>query len=231
MPTLPVTRGGAAQPLVEGLLLQRRESAAPLAGRDTAAAGPQIVAASRLIGAAGTDVDAGAVVVDLDIDPDDLAGAIEHRPVRFHVHVTAEQVDDAVSLRLPAPVAVFVTPAADHPAGLAEAAQTLSVAGHCPGLVAGVPADAVADFLAVLAHTSVGFVAQARDGAEVLALLAGTVAALRGDDVRAALAHPDTAALAALNPDAAEAVRGVLLGIEVESPEQVEQVLADAGLL
>ncbi len=194
--------------------------------------GPSIVPASVLVAAGGTDVEAGAVVVELDIDPDRLDGAAEHRVLRYHVHCTAADLDDVMALRLPAPITVFVTPDdSDSDAGtLAETAQALADAGHSPGLIAGQSVGAVADFLAVLAHTSVGFVARARDGAEVLSLLSGTVAALRGDDVRAALANPDPAALARLIPDAAEAVRDVLLGIEVEDPAQVEQVLADAGL-
>jgi len=231
MPSLPASRDAAAQPLVEGLLHQRREAADPGVARDAVTSGPQIVAASILTGAVGTDADAGVVVVELDIDPDDLADAVEHRVLRYHVHCTSEQIDDAVGLRLPAPVAVFVNPDGEDAGTLAESAQILADAGHSPGLIAGQPVDVVADFLGVLAHTSVGFVARASDGAEVLSLLAGTVAALRGDDVRAALAAPDAAALAALIPDAAEAVRGVLLGIEVDDPEQVDRVLADAGLL
>lgn len=230
MPTLPAPRDRAVRPLVDGLLHQRRAAADPVV-RDAATSGPQIVSASVLTGAAGTDVDAGTVVVELDIDPDGLADAVEHRALRYHVHCTSEQIADAVGLRLSAPVAVFVTPDGPDAGALAEAAQILADAGHSPGLIAGQPVDAVADFLAVLAHTSVGFVARARDGAEVLSLLAGTVAALRGDDVRAALASPDAAALAALVPEAAEAVRGVLLGIEVDDPEQADRVLADAGLL
>ncbi|CAM3140585.1 hypothetical protein RHDE110596_19050 [Prescottella defluvii] len=233
MPTLP-SRTSAPQPLVAGLLLRRRDTAVPAVVRDAATTGPQIVTASTLTAAAGTDADAGAVVVELDVDPDELEGAVEHRVLRYHVTCTPEQVDDALRLRLPAPVTVFVTPtdadSADA-ASLAESAQQLADAGHSPGLTAGHPADVVADFLAVLAHTSVGFAARARDGAEVLALLSGTVAALRGDDVRAALAAPDPAALAALIPEAAEAVRGVLLGIEVDDPDEVERVLAAAGLL
>ncbi|RVW02553.1 hypothetical protein EF834_11560 [Rhodococcus spongiicola] len=236
MPTLPVTGERAARSLVAELLLQRRESAVPAAVRGTAATGPQIVAASLLAAAAGTDVDAGRVVVELDIDPDDLDRAAEHRVLRYHVHCTTAQVEDAVGLRLHSPVTVFVTAeepsTAEESAGtLAEAAQVLADAGYSPGLVAGQPVDAVADFLGVLAHTSVGFFGRARDGAEVLSLLAGTVAALCGDDVRAALATPDPKSLAALAPEAAEAVRGVLLGIEVEDLEEAEQVLSDAGLL
>lgn len=76
-------------------------------------------------------------------------------------------------------------------------------------------ADEVADFLAVLAHAPTGFVGRAESADDVLAVLAATVAALRGDDVRSAWTHPDVAALAALRPAAAAAVRGVLLAVEV----------------
>ncbi|MCA1009024.1 hypothetical protein LCL87_25210 [Rhodococcus hoagii] len=232
MPTLP-SRNSAPQPLVAGLLHRRREAAVPVVPRDAVTAGHPVVAASVLTAAVGTDADAGAVVVELDVAPRALQSAIDHRAVRYHVDCTPEQVEDAVELRLSAPVAVFVTPDESDESGptLAESAQLLADAGHSPGLIAGQPAGVVADFLAVLTHTSVGFVARAADGAEVLALLAGTVASLRGDDVRAALAAPDAAALAALNPDAAEAVRGVLLGIEVADRDEVDRVLAGAGLL
>ncbi|PTR22511.1 hypothetical protein C8K36_11149 [Rhodococcus sp. OK519] len=229
MPALP-SRNSAPRPLVAGLLHQRREAAVPTVVRDAVTTGHPVVAASVLTAAVGTDADAGAVIVELDVAPRALQSAIDHRAVRYHVDCPPEQIEDAVDLRLSAPVAVFVTPD-DSVATLAESAQLLADAGHSPGLIAGQPVEAVADFLAVLTHTSVGFVARANDGAEVLALLAGTVASLRGDDVRAALAAPDLAALAALIPDAAEAVRGVLLGIEVPDPHEVDRVLADAGLL
>ncbi|WP_233284046.1 hypothetical protein [Prescottella equi] len=229
MPTLP-SRNSEPQPLVEGLLHQRREAAVPAAVRNSVTAGHPIVAASVLTSAVGTDADAGTLVVELDVEPRALESSIDHRAVRYHVDCTTEQVDDALQLSLSAPVAVFVAPDESGPT-LAESAQLLADAGHSPGLVAGQPADVVADFLAVLTHTSVGFVARANDGAEVLALLAGTVASLRGDDVRTALAAPDATALAALNPEAAEAVRGVLLGIEVADADEVDRVLADAGLL
>ncbi len=231
MPTLPASSDRTPQPLVARLLLGPRESVAPIAPRPAVTTGPPIVAASTLVESTGGDIDAGAVVVELDIDPDRLSEAVEHRALRYHVHCTTTDLDDAIALRLPAPVTVFVTPDGPDAVTLAESAQILADAGHSPGLIARQPVGAVADFLAVLAHTSVGFVARARDGAEVLSLLAGTVAALRGDDVRAALTNPDPVALTQLNPDAAEAVRGVLLGIEVDDLAQVEQVLAAAGLL
>ncbi|QBJ96668.1 hypothetical protein ERC79_12335 [Rhodococcus sp. ABRD24] len=228
MPTLPSRN--SAPPLVAGLLNRRRETAASVPVRDAVVVGAPIVAASVLTAAKGTDAEAGSVIVALDVPPEDLATAVDHRAVRFHVECTAEQIGDANALRLPAPIVVFVTPDADGPT-LAESAQLLADAGHCPGLPPGQSSRVVADFLAVLAHTSVGFVARAADGAEVIALLAGTVAALRGDDVVAAMSTPDAAALAALIPEAAEAVRSVLLGIEVDDVDQVETALAEAGLL
>ena len=88
----------------------------------------------------------------------------------------------------------------------------------------------MADFLAVLAHESVGFVARAADGDEVIALLCGTVAALRGDDVRAAMVDPKPEKLAALIPEAASAMREVLLTIEVADLPAVETALRAAGL-
>lgn len=87
-------------------------------------------------------------------------------------------------------------------------------------------ADDVADFLAVLAHAETGFVARAGTADDVLAVLAATVAALRGDDVRAAWTQPDVGALAALRPGAAAAVREVLLGVEVADLAEVVAGLA-----
>lgn len=175
----------------------------------------------------------GPVIVNLDIDPDLLRSvpAGRYEPVRFHLDCPAGQLDDALALNLPAPLAVFVTGDADAElSGLAETAQVLADAGRIPGLAGGHPNDDIADFLAVLAHTPVGFVARARDAAEVLALLSGTMAALRGDDVRAALRNPEPAKLAALIPEAATAVREVLLGVEVDDPLQVKADLTAAGL-
>lgn len=64
----------------------------------------------------------------------------------------------------------------------------------------------------------------------MLALLAATVAALRGDDVRAALAAPDPGRLTALIPEAAAAVREILLAVEVDDPAGVARDLAALGL-
>lgn len=186
--------------------------------------GPPLIPASALGGAEQPEL--GGVVVELDVAPEALNLPAGCAAVRFHVDCDADQLGDATALQLSAPVAIYV------PAGrLAETARVVAEAGRTPGLRAGLPVDAVADFLAVLAHTDVGFVARARDGDEVLALLAGTVAALRGDNVRTALTAPDPAKLAALVPEAAAAVREVLLAVEVDDPEQVERDLVAASLL
>ncbi|QHE66947.1 hypothetical protein GFS60_00419 [Rhodococcus sp. WAY2] len=227
--SLGVPRSRGPQSLLEGLL-----SAAPTAGvsadpADTVAGtvGPRVVLASTLIGSHGTD--AGRIIVGLDIDPAELRTREQasYEAVRFHLDCPAAQLGDALALRLPSPLAVFV---GDGDLGLAESAQQLADAGRIPGLGSGFSIGEMADFLAVLAHADVGYVARARDAAEVLALLSGTVASLRGDNVRSALADPTAEKLAALGPEAAEAVREVLLGIEVSDPARVSRELAAAGL-
>ncbi|TQC41422.1 hypothetical protein EEB14_54875 [Rhodococcus sp. WS4] len=194
------------------------------------ALGPRVVPASALLDAVGTD--AGRIIVGLDVDPARLRTSEQasYEAVRFHLDCPADQLGDAVALRLPSPLAVFVTTDDSDELGLAETAQHLAHGGRIPGLASGHSVGEVADFLAVLAHADVGFVARARDTAEVLAILSGTVASLRGDDVRAALATPDPAKLASLIPEAAEAVREVLLGVEVADPALVARELSDAGL-
>ncbi|MGK2242316.1 MAG: hypothetical protein ACI9JD_004897 [Rhodococcus sp. (in: high G+C Gram-positive bacteria)] len=186
-----------------------------------------VVPASVLIGGEA----AGRVVVRLDIDPEELRADTEasYEAVRFDVDVTTDQIDDAIALRLPAPLAVYVD-GGEEDLTPAEAALRLCEGGRIPGLAAGLTPTEVADFLAVLAHESVGFVARAADGDEVIALLCGTVAALRGDDVRAAMVDPRPEKLAALIPEAASAMREVLLTIEVADLPAVETALRAAGL-
>lgn len=88
--------------------------------------------------------------------------------------------------------------------------------------------EQIADFLADAAHRPDGFVAHADDGAQALAILAGTVAALCGEDIRTALNSPDIAFLNGLSSGAADAVREILLGIESETPAAVEGALRAA---
>ncbi|KAF0960546.1 hypothetical protein [Rhodococcus sp. T7] len=224
--SLGVPRSRGPQSLLADLLSGTGDTS-PAAG---GAVGPRVVAASALLDAVGTD--AGRVIVGLDVDPAVLRTREQasYEAVRFHLDCPAAQLGDAVALRLPSPLAVFVSADGSDDAGLAETAQHLADAGRIPGLASGHSIGEVADFLAVLAHADVGYVARARDTAEVLALLSGTVASLRGDDVRAALATPDPTRLTSLIPEAAEAVREVLLGVEVDDPVLVARELADAGL-
>ena len=224
--SLGVPRSRGPQSLLAELLSGSQDTG-PAAG---GALGPRVVPASALLDAAGTD--AGRIIVGLDVDPAVLRTSEQasYEAVRFHLDCPAGQLGDAVALRLPSPLAVFVTADGSDDPGLAETAQQLADAGRIPGLASGRGIGEVADFLAVLAHADVGYVARARDTVEVLALLSGTVASLRGDDVRAALAAPDPTRLTSLIPEAAEAVREVLLGVEVHDPALVARELADAGL-
>ncbi|AQA25365.1 hypothetical protein BTZ20_5763 [Rhodococcus sp. MTM3W5.2] len=222
------------QPPFTGLLSQRCPDAAAVSHRRLGAIfGPPVVAASAL----GPGMDE-SVVVSLDVAPDTLAS---DGPVvaRFDIDCSLDQLEDAIELTQPesnphplsAPLAVFVAPDDDAEAGwVAEVATRVADAGAHPGLRAGSAPDEVADFLAVLAHSDAGFVARATSGAEALAILTATVAALRGDDVRTAFVAPDPARVAGLNQDAAEALRTVLLSIEVDDAEEAERHLAAHGI-
>lgn len=222
---LPVPRNPHG--LLDALLGETRTSVGVPSVGDSSVVGPPIVPASALLGAPG----AGRVVVRLDIDPDQLRAdaTASYEAVRFDLDVTSDQIDDAIALRLPAPSAVYVE-GGDEILAPAESASRLCEGGRIPGLAAGRTPAEIADFLAVLAHESVGFVARAADADEVIALLCGTAAALRGDDARAAIADPQPGALAALIPEAASALREVLLSIEVPDPVAVEAGLRGAGL-
>jgi hypothetical protein len=89
-----------------------------------------------------------------------------------------------------------------------------------------VPDAEIADFLAEVAHADTGFIARTANGARALAIVAATVAALCGEDIRAALRTPDIAFLTALKPPAIEAFRTVLLAIETEEPDEVTRSLS-----
>ncbi|MDT2004621.1 hypothetical protein FXW78_07530 [Rhodococcus opacus] len=227
---IPLSLGVPRSRGPQSLLAELLSGSGAADGAGGGALGPRVVPASALLGAVGTD--AGRIIVGLDVDPARLRTSEQasYEAVRFHLDCPADQLGDAVALRLPSPLAVFVTTDDSDELGLAETAQHLADAGRIPGLASGHSVGEVADFLAVLAHADVGYVARARDTAEVLAILSGTVASLRGDDVRAALATPDPATLTSLIPEAAEAVREVLLGVEVTDPALVAGELSDAGL-
>jgi len=233
--TLGIPRPRGPESLLSRLLSPVITQAQSVASaRDSEVSGPPVVPASALIGDGGSDL--GPIVVGLDIDPAELRSSSQARyeAVRYRLECPVSSLDEAIALRMPSPLVVY--PVIDYPVDadtgitLADAAGVLANAGKIPGLSAGHPNAAVADFLAVLVHTDVGFVAQADTAEEVLAVLAGTVAALRGDDVRGALAEPDPGPLTTLIPEAAAAVREVLLGIEVPDVESMAAGLAAWGL-
>ncbi|WP_280402083.1 hypothetical protein [Nocardia carnea] len=87
------------------------------------------------------------------------------------------------------------------------------------------PDEHIADFLATAVHRPGGFAARTDEASRALALLAATAAALCGEDIRRALTSPDIDFLTGLSSGAVDAVREVLLGIESETPVELEHAL------
>ncbi|MBF6286652.1 hypothetical protein [Nocardia cyriacigeorgica] len=85
----------------------------------------------------------------------------------------------------------------------------------------------IADILAEAAHSDTGLIGRTDDPQRALALIAGTAAALCGEDIRTALTTPDVAFLTGLQPQAIEAVRGVLLAIEAQRPTEMTGALTE----
>ncbi|MGW6693652.1 hypothetical protein ACWF62_07750 [Rhodococcus sp. NPDC054953] len=193
--------------------------------------GPPVRAASALGDTNGLD---GPLWLRLDLAPESLVVPVE--PARIEVDCPLEHLDDALALaagdpvRLPGLLAIRVHPGAAGRGWAAESAERIVAAGAQPVLSAGLDADDVADFLAVLAHSDTGFVAHAADGAEVVAILAATIAALRGDDIPAAYRTADPGPVAALSAAAAAAVREVLAGIAVPDADAVAEQLRARGI-
>ncbi|MEO9222046.1 MAG: hypothetical protein ABI251_09790 [Mycobacteriaceae bacterium] len=168
----------------------------------------------------GSRLPAGfAGVVDLDANPRTLP---EHAATRYDLRPASDELAEALALPLPAPRVVFAM----------VGAERVVDAGYGVGLDlnATVNARQVADFLAVLVHTEVGFVARVADAAGVLQVLAATVAALRGDDVAAAWRAPDVVGVRGVSDPAARALREVLRSIEVPDACEVVAALAGSGL-
>ncbi|WP_032381052.1 hypothetical protein [Rhodococcoides fascians] len=231
---IPLTLGVPHRPdpnaLVHGLLLPICSDSVELnAAPRGAEYGPPVVRASTLLAMTDT-ADLGRIVVHLDMDPDELRASRTggYEVVRFDVDAPAEHLADALALRLPSPLVVFpVFDAID----VAETAEAVVFAHRTPGISVADTPRRIADVLAVVSHADVGLVARADTGDDVLAILAATVASLRGDDISAALAAPDVAALRALIPEAAEAVREVLLGIEIADAVAARARLVEIGLI
>ncbi|MFE6922674.1 hypothetical protein ACFVAV_16670 [Nocardia sp. NPDC057663] len=88
-----------------------------------------------------------------------------------------------------------------------------------------IPDAELAAFLVRIAHADHGFVARTADGPRALAIVAGTVAALCGEDIPTALANPDVDFLTSLKPPAIEATRTVLLAIETDDEQAITRAL------
>ena len=209
--------------LVEALLSGRYATLGDVPARPGPADAPPIVPASAL-----TERPARDVVAELDAS----AAAPEParwRPVRYQLTCAVADLDDVLAFTAPAPLAVYVTDVDDS--ALAATAQALTDAGHIPGLAVGHGVDAIADFLSVLAHATTGYVARVADADGVLALLGATAAALSGFDVREAVVAPDPGRLVRLVPEATDALREILLAVEVDDPGVVARDLAVRGLV
>ncbi len=83
----------------------------------------------------------------------------------------------------------------------------------------------IADFLVRVVHSDSGFVARTSSSARAMAIMAATVAALCGEDIREALRAPDTSFLRSLKPPAVEAVRAVLRAIETDDTERMSDAV------
>jgi len=103
--------------------------------------------------------------------------------------------------------------------------RPVSAARAAAVLDADAPDVRVIEFLIAAAHSEGGFIARTDSGDRALGLIAATVAALCGEDIGCALAHPDLEFLRRLKAPAVEALRGVLLAIETNTPESVSRVV------
>ncbi|MFD3510398.1 hypothetical protein [Nocardia sp. NPDC058666] len=91
---------------------------------------------------------------------------------------------------------------------------------------ADIPDPDLAAYLAGAAHAPQGFTAHTTSGPRALAVVAGTVAALCGEDIPTALKTPDLAFLRSLKPAAIEATRTVLLAIETPHEQAITEALS-----
>lgn len=134
------------------------------------------------------------------------------------------------SSHAPEPVALTLSVPPRPARGLAaDLVRPVSVDPGVEVLDMGLADEAISEFLVRIVHGDSGFVARADSGDRALAAIAATVAALIGDDIRAALATPDLTFLTGLKPPAVEAFRDVLLAIETDDGAAVTAALAVLG--
>ncbi|MBJ8339864.1 hypothetical protein JGU71_13290 [Antrihabitans sp. YC3-6] len=210
--TLGIPKPRDNRALTAGLLQQRCDDADVFRDRVVGGLVGLPVLTAAVYDVVRSDVDGVAVILDPERPAPDPNTFAHDFPGVTHVEVDcrAEQVADALQVRLPTRIVVFVEDVT------AEIVREIVAAGHSAGIDLAAAPDRIADFLAVVAHADVGFFVRAAGGRDALSILAATVAALSGADVRSALAEPNVDGLLALHPDAAAAVRDILLGIEVD---------------
>ncbi len=106
--------------------------------------------------------------------------------------------------------------------------RPLSANPQAPVLDLDLPDERIAEFLVGAAHavhSEGGFIASTESGERAVAIVAATVAALCGDDIRTALNSPDVEFLRGLSAPAVQALREVLLAVESDRTEAVAQAL------
>ncbi|APA94792.1 hypothetical protein KP696_15020 [Nocardia seriolae] len=134
------------------------------------------------------------------------------------------------SSHAPEPVALSLSVPPRPARGLAEdLVRPVSADAGAEVLDFALDDEAVSEFLVRIVHGDSGFVARVDSGERAVAAIAATVAALIGDDIRAALATPDIAFLTGLKPPAVEAFREVLLAVETADVAAVTAALAVLG--
>ncbi|MEV5647906.1 hypothetical protein AB0L57_06605 [Nocardia sp. NPDC052254] len=96
---------------------------------------------------------------------------------------------------------------------------------QAPVLDLDLPDERIVEFLVGAAHSEGGFIASTGSGERAVAIVAATVAALCGDDIRMALTGPDVEFLRGLSAPAVHALREVLLAVETDRVAAVTQAL------
>ncbi|WP_182349181.1 hypothetical protein [Tomitella gaofuii] len=232
-PPLRPPREHARRPLAARLLVARAPggSAEPHDGRDEAAGlvGPAHVRASDLERVVAGETGA-PVFATFDVPPEQLSAQPPVPVVRYLLDVSADELDEALELDAPGPVAMRVRGGGGG-GGITvrECAERAVAAGRSLVLPAGAGAGDVADFQSSFVHSDAGYLAEADDAAGVVRVLACAVAGISGGDVRAAFDRPDVDYLLSLSDMAADAVRELLLGVLVPDPRAVAEELAALG--
>ncbi|WP_227978932.1 hypothetical protein [Nocardia spumae] len=96
---------------------------------------------------------------------------------------------------------------------------------QAPVLDLDLPDERIAEFLVGVAHSDTGFIAVTSSGERAVAIVAATVAALCGDDIRRALTGPDIEFLRGLTAPAVQALREVLLAVETDRVDVLTEAL------